>query len=346
MLEAARRPRVTGDLELRFLDFLKKELSFIVAGLTALSPQHGEDEMVRWLRKLTDGRASGILPRALGEADPQRHNTLLRRAARFFRRRHRSRHTFELLLYAAETFYSLAEDPCRYRHLVPATSRHGLPPQAAEEGDASGLIPVDMDWFGRSPAPFDNSPYGNNLLIMLCMSMFPYGYKFDKDRLVMRWLFEGIFSFRVFFVYSSKEEAEAEAEAEAGEYFTILSVAMSSPMQHQIPDDALIRRMKPGPGSGMSISFVQFLATKSAAIGFAFTSATLNLLAEASATGHDDASRIPHRLALHHDDPNIPSLLQEIDLSQTRSLAVSGAVSIGGVPSTGAGCRRLGEFRG
>ncbi|KAG2563247.1 hypothetical protein PVAP13_8KG311814 [Panicum virgatum] len=324
MLEAARRPRVTGDLELRFLDFLKKELSFIVAGLTALSPQHGEDEMVRWLRKLTDGRASGILPRALGEADPQRHNTLLRRAARFFRRRHRSRHTFELLLYAAETFYSLAEDPCRYRHLVPATSRHGLPPQAAEEGDASGL----------------------NLLIMLCMSMFPYGYKFDKDRLVMRWLFEGIFSFRVFFVYSSKEEAEAEAEAEAGEYFTILSVAMSSPMQHQIPDDALIRRMKPGPGSGMSISFVQFLATKSAAIGFAFTSATLNLLAEASATGHDDASRIPHRLALHHDDPNIPSLLQEIDLSQTRSLAVSGAVSIGGVPSTGAGCRRLGEFRG
>ena len=182
MLEAARRRRVvTSDLELRFLDILEKELSIIVAGLTALSPQHVDEEMVRWLREFTDGMKSSILPLALD----QRHNTLLRRAARFFRRRHRSRHTFEFQLYAAEIFYILAEDPCRYRHLLPATSRHGLPPQAAEEGDGSGLIPVDMDWFGRSPAPFHDSPYGNNPLIMLCMIMFPYGYgyKFEKDRL-------------------------------------------------------------------------------------------------------------------------------------------------------------------
>jgi len=110
MLEAARRGRVTGDLELRFLDFLEKELSIIFAGLRALSPQHVDEEMVRWLRKLTGGRASGILPRALSEADPRRHNTLLRRAARFFRRRHH-RYTFGFRLYAAETFYGLAEDP-------------------------------------------------------------------------------------------------------------------------------------------------------------------------------------------------------------------------------------------
>ena len=187
MLEAARRGRVTGDLELRFLDFLEKELSIIIAGLTALSPQHVDEEMVGWLRELTDGRASGTLHRALGEAYFQRHNTLLRRAARFFRRRHH-RYTFELLQDAAGIFYGLAEDPRRYRHLLPATSRHGLPPQAAEEGDGSGLIPVDMDWFGRSPAPFHDSPYGNNNnpLLTLCVSMFPYGYKFKKDQLVMR----------------------------------------------------------------------------------------------------------------------------------------------------------------
>jgi len=184
MLEAARRGRVTGDLELRFLDFLEKELSIIIAGLTALSPQHVDEEMVGWLRELTDVRASGILPLALDQADPQRHNTLLRRAARLFRRRHR--YTFELLQDAAGIFYGLAEDPQRYRHLLPATSLHGLPPQAAEEGDGSGLIPVDMDWFGRSPAPFDDSPYGNDPLLMLCMSIFPYGYKFKKDQLVMR----------------------------------------------------------------------------------------------------------------------------------------------------------------
>ena len=147
----------------------------------------------------------------------------------------------------------------------------------------------------------------------------------------MRWLFEGIFSFRVFFVYSSKEEAEAEAEA--GEYFYYL--VRRNVITHATPNS---RRRAHPPDEARAWKWnvnqlqYQFLATKSAAIGFAFTSATLNLLAEASATGHDDASRIPHRLTLHHDDPNIPSLLQEIDLSQTRSLAVSGAVSIGGVP--------------
>jgi hypothetical protein len=64
-------------------------------------------------------------------------------------------------------------------------------------------------------------------------------------------------------------------------------------------------------------------------MGFVFTSATLNLLAAGSSTGHgNEAGQIARRLALHQDAPNIPSLLREIDLSQTRSLAVSGAVSI------------------
>ena len=67
MLEAARRGRVTGDLELRFLDFLEKELSIIVAGLTALGPQHVDEDMMGRLEDLT----------------------LLRRAAWCIHRRHR-----------------------------------------------------------------------------------------------------------------------------------------------------------------------------------------------------------------------------------------------------------------
>ena len=244
-----------------------------------------------------------------------------------FRRRHR--YTFELLQDAAGKFYGLAEDPQRYRLLLPATSRHGLPPQAAEEGDASGLIPVDMDWFGRSPAPFHDSPYGNNPLIMLCMIMFPYGYKFEKDRLVMRWLFEGLFGFEVFY------DPGPEEEATAGKYFSYLvdrnvitHAAPNSRRRTNLLDEAELWQW--------NVHHLQYqlLATKSAEIGFAFTSTTLNLLVEASATtGHanEAASRIPvpRRLALHHDGPNIPSVLQNIDLSQTRSLAVSGAVSIG-----------------
>ena len=71
MLEAARRGRVTGDLELRCLDFLEKELSLIVAGLTALSPQHVDEEIVRCQRELTDDRAPYIIP---WRRDPQRQN--------------------------------------------------------------------------------------------------------------------------------------------------------------------------------------------------------------------------------------------------------------------------------
>jgi hypothetical protein len=67
-------------------------------------------------------------------------------------------------------------------------------------------------------------------------------------------------------------------------------------------------------------------------MGLVFTSATLDLLVAASATDHGNQApnRVPRRLALHHDVPNIPSLLEETDLSQTRLLAVSGEVS--GVP--------------
>jgi Leucine-rich repeat (LRR) protein len=39
---------------------------------------------------------------------------------------------------------------------------------------------------------------------------------------------------------------------------------------------------------------------------------------------------MPRRLAVHHPDPLLPTLLETMDLSQTRSLAVSGAVS--GIP--------------
>jgi hypothetical protein len=76
----------------------------------------------------------------------------------------------------------------------------------------------------------------------------------------------------------------------------------------------------------------QFFASKLAEMGLVFTSATLDLLVAASATDHGNQApnRVPRRLALHHDVPNIPSLLEETDLSQTRLLAVSGEVS--GVP--------------
>ncbi|PUZ45484.1 hypothetical protein GQ55_8G227500 [Panicum hallii var. hallii] len=269
MMEAARPGRGTGDLKLRCLDFLEKELRYIVAGLTALSPQHVDEEMTGWLQDLSF-YASHRLPFVIDHAHLQRDNTLLRRASRFFRRRHR--HPVQLLE-SAKDFSRLAEDPCRYRHL------HGLPPHKYK---------------------------------IMYMIMFPYGHKFETDRLVMKWLCEGSFLL-------------------AGDPFSrlvsrnvITHAAPNSRRRTNRPDEAETWQWNVNP-----IQY-QFLASKSAEMGFVFTSATLKLLAAGSSTGHgDEASRIPRRLALHHDDPNIPSLLREIDLSQTRSLAVSGAVSIG-----------------
>jgi len=69
-------------------------------------------------------------------------------------------------------------------------------------------------------------------------------------------------------------------------------------------------------------------------MGFVFTTTTLNSVAAVASTagvaGNETSSRMPRRLALHHPDPLLPSLLETMDLSLTRSLAVSGTVC--GIP--------------
>ncbi|XP_025791218.1 uncharacterized protein LOC112872334 [Panicum hallii] len=272
MMEAARPGRGTGDFKLRCLDFLEKELRYIVACLTALSPQHVDEEMTGWLQDLT--ATAKYLP---DQADLQRDNTLLRRASRFFRCSS-NRYPY-WLMGEARSFSRLAEDSFRYRHLLQATSRHGTSYDLPE----------------------------------LYMIMFPDGYMFEKDQLVMRCSYEG--GFRL----------PDDPFSRLVSRNVITHAAPNSRRRTNRPDEAETWQWN----VNNPIQY-QFLASKSAEMGFVFTSATLNLLlAAGSSTGHgNEASRIPRRLALHQDDPNIPSLLQEIDLSQTRSLAVSGAVSI------------------
>ncbi|KAF8772309.1 hypothetical protein HU200_005901 [Digitaria exilis] len=219
MLEAARPGRLMGNLQLRCLEFLDKELSYMVAVCTEQSLQHINDMMVR-VPNMTNTMSINIL-RAIDEADPQLQNTLLQRATRRFRRRHE--YPYRLMTAVTELHYLSTA----------ITSRLGMPHEAA-------------DCFGLPP------------------TLNP-----DED--------------------------------EAWQWNV-------NHLQHQS------------------------LASKSAEMGFAFTSTTLNLLETASATagkGNETTGRIARRLALHHDDPNIPSLLEKVDLSQTRSLAVSGAVTIG-----------------
>ncbi|KAJ1276288.1 hypothetical protein BS78_05G203700 [Paspalum vaginatum] len=158
---------------------------------------------------------------------------------------------------------------------------------------------------------FNDLPEGLRLP-SLYLSMFPSGYKFDKDRLVRKWKCEGL--------CDSMSKAERLFSELVGWNVIISCVPATADLKHK-QDEGQTRQWH------VNHFMHQFLASKAAVLGFALN---LNLAASASASarrhGNEAASRKPRRLAIHHPDPNIPSLLEAMDFSQTRSLAVSGAV--------------------
>uniref|UniRef100_K3ZH03 Uncharacterized protein n=1 Tax=Setaria italica TaxID=4555 RepID=K3ZH03_SETIT len=138
--------------------------------------------------------------------------------------------------------------------------------------------------------------------------MFPYCYSFEKDHLILKWISECHTSWPEYYVIRKRKE-------EGNEYFSQL-------VDRNVISSAAAN-CKPGLSEDEACQWhinqfmQQFLASKSAKIGFAFTSTTL--------TGN--VTRMPRRLALHHPDPLLPSEIQTKDLSQTRWLTVSGSVS-------------------
>ncbi|XP_066340253.1 disease resistance protein Pik-1-like [Miscanthus floridulus] len=178
---------------------------------------------------------------------------------------------------------------------------------------------------------FNDFPNDYLRLLLIYMSMFPYGYKFEKDRLIWKWIDEGFFIltgynyglyyFDIYFSHVIKLEAE-RLFSELVDSNVITCVA--SNCKHK-QDEAEACQWQ------INHFMHQFLASKSAEMGFVFTTTTLNLLAESAAAtttecGNQTSSRMPRRLALYHPDPLFPSMLETMDLSQTRSLSVSGTV--------------------
>jgi Leucine-rich repeat (LRR) protein len=179
-----------------------------------------------------------------------------------------------------------------------------------------GQVPYLPERLEQSLSFAFNNDLPNNELrpLLLSMSMLPYGYKLDKDRLIHKQIV-------------SRWEAERFL-SELVDRNVITCVA--SNCKHNNVGEAEACQWQ------VNHFMHQFLVSKSAEIGFIFTTATLSIIAAAAlpaATGRGNepsSSRMPRRLALHHPDPLLPSLLETMDLSQTRSLAVSGAVS--GIP--------------
>ncbi|KAL6890144.1 hypothetical protein ACP4OV_008907 [Aristida adscensionis] len=151
--------------------------------------------------------------------------------------------------------------------------------------------------------------------LCLCMSMVPSGY-FHLDHLIYKWTYEGLTGIW------DIDNADKESFFQLVDKNVITPVLVNCRRNSNEAEESLWQ---------VNHFMMQFLASKSAEIGFVLTNNTLKLAAAAT-TEHGSKTMTPRRLALHHPDPLLPSLLQamEDDLSETRSLAVSGAVS--GVP--------------
>lgn len=143
----------------------------------------------------------------------------------------------------------------------------------------------------------------------LYLSMFPQGYVFEnKDHLVTRLKDEG-------FIH------EWDRSPDFGErYFSwLLNRKIIIPAAENcglnIDEDDLCQWQ-------VNPFILRFLASRAAEMGLVFTSSTLT----SAPSGGGNTTRIARRLALHHPDPQLPAMLQQMDLSQTRSLLISGAV--------------------
>ncbi|KAF8673265.1 hypothetical protein HU200_048819 [Digitaria exilis] len=261
-----------------------------------------DEEMVPWLEELAK-TASAVFPNVLDQADPQRQNTLLPRAAQCFHRRRR--YSSRFLCQVVKDVYGFTESSYLYGHVSTAiVSRLRLPPVGLEQ----------------SPHPSYGDFTYEIYLQTLCMNMFPYGHKFEKDRLVQKLSCE-----------TGWNLDSAENELHCFFYDLVRWGAVTNEAANSRISDA-----DEAVAWQWNISRLehQFLGSKSAEmVGIAFTSHTLKLLAAASTTNHGkQPSKTPRRLALHHNDPHLPSLLQNVDLSLTRSLAVFGGVVSRSVP--------------
>uniref|UniRef100_A0A0E0MH20 Uncharacterized protein n=1 Tax=Oryza punctata TaxID=4537 RepID=A0A0E0MH20_ORYPU len=139
----------------------------------------------------------------------------------------------------------------------------------------------------------------------LYLSMFPQGYVFDKDHLVVKGLDEGLSSELRFCEFVDRN---------------IITPAAENCGPNLDEDDLCLWQVNP--------FILRFLASRAAETGFVFTSATLT----SAPRGGGNNTRIARRLALHHPDPQLPAMLQQMDLSHTRSLLISGAVDRTTVP--------------
>ncbi|XP_052136483.1 disease resistance protein Pikm1-TS-like [Oryza glaberrima] len=153
----------------------------------------------------------------------------------------------------------------------------------------------------------------------LYLSMFPQGYVFEnKDHLVTRLEDEGLCL--PWWDLSSRGPSFQEEHFSELVDRNIITPAAENYGPNLDEDDLCQWQVNP--------FILRFLASRAAEMGLVFTSSTLT----SAPSGGGNTTRIARCLALHHPDPQLPAMLQQMDLSQTRLLLISGAVDRTTVP--------------
>ncbi|CAL4986758.1 unnamed protein product [Urochloa decumbens] len=179
--------------------------------------------------------------------------------------------------------------------------------QQHEQWDSLEQVPESLlKRFEQELSPtYDDLPYMPRLLA-LYMSMFPEGYVFEKYHLITKWSKE----------WPTQGNVWGEGLKGADEYFLELvdrNIITQMANNRQNLDETEACRWE------INYFMLQFLTTKSVKEGFILTSSTL------TKEGGGNNTWMVRRLAHHHTNPELAMRLQRMDLSQTRSLATSGA---------------------
>ncbi|GJN04851.1 hypothetical protein PR202_ga22426 [Eleusine coracana subsp. coracana] len=185
------------------------------------------------------------------------------------------------------------------------------------EFDSMEHVPELLKEFGQALSPTYEDLHYELRLLLLFISMLPHGYTFNKDSLIRKWLlYEGL-SGRKYMDIKDEDKEEAEMWfSQLVDRNIITRVAANWRYSSDEAEDCLWQ---------ISHYMLQFVANISAEKAFALTSCTLTSTAP-SEPGGSDKTHALRRLALHQPNPNLVTLLQAMDLSQTRTLVVSGVV--------------------
>ncbi|KAF7045761.1 hypothetical protein CFC21_054837 [Triticum aestivum] len=179
----------------------------------------------------------------------------------------------------------------------------GMADWLREQKEEQLKLPTMLKQFERSLSPaYDDLPHWLKVQL-LYVAMFPQGYIFAKSSFTKRLDAEML-------TYPSCTEEDYFGELIDRNIIT--RVKSSSKQSRQAEEE--------GCHWQVNYFMLHFLASKSAANGFVYTSGTLK----------NSGDNKPRRLSLHEPDLQLPSLLEEMNLSYTRSLVVSGVVS--GIP--------------